>query len=82
MTSSARSQSFTLVTTSDSSNLYATRPNGTRQIVVEHCAPTAATNIMLYFRSTGDSLLSSSLSNSMIFMELLCDGYKFDFIKQ
>lgn len=68
---SARSvQSFSLVTTSDFSNLYATRPNGTRQRVTQHCSPTAATNIMLYFRSTGDSPLSSSVSNSTIFMEL------------
>lgn len=63
-------QSFTLVTTDDFSNLYATRPNGTRQQVTEHCSPTAATNIMLYFRSTGDSPLSASLSDSTIFMEL------------
>ena len=63
-------QSFSLVTTSDFSNLYATRPNGTRQRVTQHCSPTAATNIMLYFRSTGDSPLSSSVSNSTIFMEL------------
>ena len=70
-TTSARSvQSFSLVTTSDFSNLYATRPNGTRQRVTQHCSPTAATNIMLYFRSTGDSPLSSSVSNSTIFMEL------------
>lgn len=58
------------MTTSDFSNLYATRPNGTRQRVTQHCSPTAATNIMLYFRSTGDSPLSSSVSNSTIFMEL------------
>ncbi len=64
------SRSFSLVTTSDFSNLYATRPNGTRQVVTEHCSPTAATNIMLYFRDTGESPLSSSLSNSTIFMAL------------
>lgn len=63
-------QSFTLVTTSDFANLYATRPDGTRQKVVEHCSPTAATNIMLYFRESGDSSLSTSLSNNTIFMEL------------
>lgn len=69
-TSMHSTQSFSLVTTSDFSNLYATRPNGTRQRVTQHCSPTAATNIMLYFRSTGDSPLSSSVSNSTIFMEL------------
>lgn len=63
-------QSFSLVTMSDFSNLYATRPNGTRQQVTQHCSPTAATNIMLYFRSTGDSPLSSSVGNSTIFTEL------------
>lgn len=68
--STQSAQSFSLVTTSDFSNLYATRPNGTRQRVTQHCSPTAATNIMLYFRSTGDSPLSSSVSNSTIFMEL------------
>lgn len=69
-TSTHSVQSFSLVTTSDFSNLYATRPNGTRQRVTQHCSPTAATNIMLYFRSTGDSPLSSSVGNSTIFMEL------------
>lgn len=61
---------FTPVKMSDFSNLYATRPNGTKQQVTQHCSPTAATNIMLCFRSIGDSPLSSSLSNSTIFMEL------------
>ena len=70
ITSTHSAQSFSLVTTSDFSNLYATRPNGTRQRVTQHCSPTAATNIMLYFRSTGDNPLSSSVSNSTIFMEL------------
>lgn len=69
--SSNLTKSFSLVTMSDFSNLYATRPNGTtKQRVCNHCSPTAATNIMLFFRSTGASPLSSSVSNSTIFMEL------------
>lgn len=65
-----QTRSFSLVTMSDFSNLYATRPNGTQQIVTEHCSPTAATNIMRYFRSTGASPLSTSVSNTTIFMEM------------
>lgn len=65
-----QTRAFTLVTMNDFSNLYATRPNGTQQRVTEHCSPTAATNIMRYFRSTGASPLSTSLSNTTIFMEM------------
>lgn len=65
-----QTRAFTLVTTNDFSNLYATRPNGTQQRVTEHCSPTAATNIMRYFRSTGASPLSTSVSNTTIFMEM------------
>ncbi len=43
------------------------RPNGTGELVTEHCSPTAATNVMLYFRSTGASPLSTNLSDSTIF---------------
>lgn len=65
-----QTRAFTLVTTNDFSNLYATRPNGTQQRVTQHCSPTAATNIMRYFRSTGASPLSTTLSNTTIFMEM------------
>lgn len=65
-----QTRAFALVTMNDFSNLYATRPNGTQQRVTQHCSPTAATNIMRYFRFTGVSPLSSSLSNATIFMEM------------
>lgn len=63
-------QNFTPVEMDDFANIYATRPNGTQQKVTDYCAPTAATNIMLYFRSTGESNLSKSLSKNTIFIEL------------
>ncbi len=65
-----QAEDFTLVSMNDFSDFYATRPNGTRQKVTQHCSPTAATNIMRYFRSTGASPLSKSLNDGMIFMEM------------
>ena len=64
------SRSFSWSTTSDFSNIYVSRPNGIMEQVMEHCSPTAGTNIMRYFRWTGSSSLSNDIANSTIFVEM------------
>lgn len=62
-----RSTSFAPCVTSDFDNLKITDANGRRVYPHDHCAPTAATTIMKYFKHLGESNLSSSYSNNDVF---------------
>ena len=69
----ARASSFSLVKMSDFSALYAKRPNGTMEKVSMHCSPTAAVNIMNYFRTNGKSSLDPDLTDKQMFMDFYYD---------
>lgn len=68
-----RASSFSLVQMSDFSDLYAKRPNGTMERVSKHCSPTAAVNIMNYFRANGASSLDADLTDKQMFMDFYYD---------
>lgn len=66
-TTSFRDSSFTPCNMSDFENMKIEDSKGRRVYPHDHCAPTAATTIMKFFKHIGQSNLSSTYSNNDVF---------------